>query len=194
MRGSSSHTQARADRVASALLAFVLCALSACAPPERAAASWRAFAPEGAGFTVLMPGVPERRHEVARGERRSVETDVYTLELPAGGFYSIVISRLPKRAEPGRETDQALDSAVERAVASASARLVSKQTVFLGGQPGRQVEAEAPESAVAGGATLKGRMFVSGERLYEVIAVVPRAEAGSPATARFLDSFELTAL
>ncbi len=191
MRGSSQHRRTPEGRTAPTLLAVVLCALSACAPPERAAGTWRAFGPEGAGFSVLMPGVPERRHEVARGAAGSVETDVYTLELPGGGFYSIVVSRLPKRSASGRETDQALDSAVERAVASASARLVSKQTVFLGGEPGRQVEAEVPETAVAGGATLRGRFFVSGERLYEVIAVVPRAEASSPATARFLDSFEV---
>jgi hypothetical protein len=193
MRGSSPHTHRPAGRVAPSVLAIALCALGACAPPDRAAATWRAFAPEGAGFSVLLPGVPERQHEVARGERQSIETDVYTLDLPAGGFYSVVVSRLPKRAEPGSETDRALDSAVERAVASASARLVSKQTVFLGGQSGRQVEADVPESAVAGGGTLRGRVFVSGERLYEVIAVVPRTEAGSPATARFLESFELTA-
>ena len=187
MKGSSPNTPTLA------LLAVAACALGACAPPERAAGTWRAFGPEGAGFSVQMPGVPERRREVARGAAGSIETDVYTLDLPAGGFYSIVVSRLAKRADPGRETALALESAVDRAVASAAARLVSKQTVFLGGSTGRQVEAEVPESAVAGGATLKGRVFVSGERLYEVMAVVPRAEADSPATARFLDSFELSA-
>lgn len=170
--------------------AFALAAVAAaCAPPSADTARWQAVSPEGAKFSVQMPGVPRRDHDVGTNPNGAVETNVYTYDKPEGGFYSVVDSTLPSRPSSDQEAAAVLDSACDRVVGSASARQTERQVIFISGNAGRQVTAEVPESAVAGGAALRARVYLVGTKLYEVIAVVPKAEAD--AAARFLDSFEV---
>ena len=163
--------------------------LAACAPADRT--PWATFSPERGGFAVLLPGTPERQQSFADNESGTVETNVYTLLLERGGFFKVVDLALPANVDAARGADAVLDSACAGVVDSASGRLVSKQTIYVSGRPGRQLEADVPESVVPGGASLKARIYLVGPRLYELVAVVPKSEAAGPATGRFLDSFEI---
>jgi hypothetical protein len=183
MRTSTRRTLSRAA------VAVAASALSACAPAD--ATPWATFSPEGGAFTVAMPGTPEREQQFAQNESGTVDTRVYTLLLDRGGFFKVVDLALPANVDVKAGADAVLDSAVVGVVDSASARLVSRQKIFVSNRPGRQVEAEVPESAVPGGGTLKARIYLVGPRLYELVAVVPKADAAGSAPARFLDSFEL---
>ncbi len=169
-----------------------LCLFASCAPASApSGTAWKTFAPDGAGFSVLMPAVPERDRRYAKNEGGTIETNVYTHLLADGGVYTIVDQILPPGTDLSASVDNVLDDAAKRQVYSASGEIVSQQKVFLSGHPGRRVEATVPESAIPGGAVLKGRLYLVGHRLYEIIAVVPKADAGSPDTDRFLDSFQI---
>jgi hypothetical protein len=191
MSCSTSRTSSR-RRVASAAGAALALAsaLAACAPVD--ATPWRTLAPAGAGFSVAMPGDPTHDRRYGKNDVATLETNVYTLVLDEGGVYTVAESRLPPSVDSKSGTPALVESACDRLVSSASARLVSKHTVFLGGREGRQLEADVPESAVAGGGTMLGRVFVSGDHLYEVVAVVPRPAASSSSVERFLGSFQLS--
>jgi hypothetical protein len=189
MSRSTPLTSRRPSRRAAFASVALVATLASCAAP--AASNWTTFAPEGGGFSVSLPGVPTRDHQFPKNESGSFEMNVYTLVLDGGGFFTVAESKLPPNVDTKDGADAVLDSACDRVVASASARLVAKQTIFLSGHAGRQIEANVPESAVAGGATLRGRVYLVGGRLYELAAVVPRPAASAAATNRFLDSFEV---
>lgn len=188
MSSSTRPVVSRRTAAAPLALGFAL-ALASCAPADTSV--WKTFSPEGAKFSVSMPGTPERNRGYGKNESGTLETNVYTYVLPDGGFYTVVDAALPQNFDAKQGTAVALDSACDQVAGSADARLVSKEKVFLGRHEGRQIEAEVPESAVAGGGIMRGRIYLAGSRLYEVVAVVPKAAASSPSIARFLDSFEV---
>jgi hypothetical protein len=186
---TTTRPTARRRAVVSAALACAVAIAAGCAPAD--ARVWKTFAPEGGGFSVSMPGTPERRHDFAQHDSGTIETNVYTLLLPEGGFYTVADAALPPGVDTKGGAEAVLDSACDRIVDSASARLVTKQTIFLNGRPGRQLEAVVPESAVAGGGTMRGRVYLVGPKLYQLIAVVPKPATTTGAVDRFLDSFVL---
>lgn len=152
---------------------------------------WKPYSPEGAKFTVTMPGIPVKEHQRATNPRGNLETDIYTLDVPGGGFYTVTDAVMPPGLDLTSGLDEILDSSADRIVESASGRLLYKRNVSVAGYAGREVEVEIPSAAVEGGGRLRARVVLVGERLYELIAVTPDRRSADAEREYFLDSFTI---
>src|SRR6185369_16721068 len=142
-----------------ALVALALVAFASCGPAD--GSKWSTLEPPDGAFSVAMPGTPKLNRQVASGQAGSFDSNVYTLDLEGGGFFTVAEARLPEHKNTNDEASALLESACDHVVGSASAKLDAKQTIYLAGHEGRRVEGTVPDTAVDGGATLRGRIYLA---------------------------------
>jgi hypothetical protein len=73
------------------------------------------------------------------------------------------------------------------------AKVLDARPTSLDGYPGRQYALELPESKMPGGGTYRARAYLVNQRLYQVVAVTPRANASPTDAEKFFRSFRLSA-
>ena len=155
------------------------------------ASAWQTFAPEGAGFSVMLPGMPE---EPARGQGQT-SAQLRSYRLAAGGLkYEIARTPpLPARVveNPGFAEQffagaaEGLTAAIQHENPQIKFRLVSQQTISLDGYEGREFEFAAEgHRAVA-------RVFLIEGSLFAVGVHGAKAEMTPDTVNKFLDSFAL---
>jgi hypothetical protein len=83
-------------------------------------------------------------------------------------------------------TQSVLDAERNRLVASLGGRLMNDQPLDLNGHAGSQCRIDLPNSRSA-----MVRLFLAGNRLYEVMTITPTEGSYSESSLRFLDSFRL---
>jgi hypothetical protein len=105
------------------------------------------------------------------------------------GYFVSYCDYPPEVAKPDK-AEQMLDGARNGAVSNARGKLVSETKVSLGDNPGRElvIDAVSPHELAV---TIKGRLFMVKNRLYQIMVVSPRGEAGAAGNDAFLKSFKL---
>ena len=176
-------------RIAAAAIALAAASGAACVGPDFSA--WKPYSPEGAAFTVSMPGTPVKEHKLAKNPGGNLETDIYSLDLAGGGFLTITDAVLPSGLDLEAGSAEMLESSMARIVESASGRLLYSRDVTISGYAAREVDVEVPTSVVEGGGRLRARVVLAGPRMYELIGVVPKRRTAEVELAHFLDSFTL---
>ncbi len=176
-------------RIAAAALTLVAATSASCAGADFSA--WKPYSPEGAAFTVSMPGTPVKEHQLAKNPRGNLETDIYSLDLAGGGFLTITDAVLPPGLNLEAGAAEMLESSLARIVESASGRVLYSRDVTISGYAAREVDVEVPTSVVEGGGRLRARVVLAGPRLYEHIGVLPNRRTAEVELAHFLDSFTL---
>lgn len=176
-------------RIAAAALALAAASGAACAGPDFS--KWKPYSPEGAAFTVAMPGTPVKEHQLATNPRGNLETDIYSLDLAGGGFLTITDAVLPPGLNLDADATETFESSIARIVESASGRVLYSRDVTISGYAAREVDVDVPTSVVEGGGRLRARVVLAGPRLYELIGVVPNRRTAEVELAHFLDSFTL---
>jgi hypothetical protein len=83
-----------------------------------------------------------------------------------------------------------LAGARDGAVANANGQLVSDVEVTLNGYPGREFSAAVTQNGQE--FVLRQRVYMVGNRLYQVLVLVPKGEEDSPEVEAFFQSFQLT--
>lgn len=158
-------------------------------------AAWLTFAPEGAGFSVSLPGLPEEPTQGARGRgQATAQFRSYRLSV-AGLKYEV--ARTPPFPEqfvtqPGF-ADKFFAGAAEGLTRSLLAenpnikfQLVSEQAVSLDGYEGREYEFAAEgHRAVA-------RVFLVERSIYGLGVLGAKSEMTPDKVGKFLDSLALT--
>ena len=129
-----------------------------------AASGWRLVAPEGEGFSVRMPGTPERRVEAGQGAGGR------GYRLDAGGILYEVISTdtFPEQLYQLNNFERsfldslsgALEAGAQREWPQMRLRLVSADETSLGGYGGRAVELASAEYRSSVRAFLVNRRLV----------------------------------
>ena len=152
------------------------------------AATWMTFAPEGAGFAVSVPAIPEETTRGGGGPLRSYR-------LAAGGLkYEIGrTGQLPEQLVSQPEyvekffagARHGLVAALEQSNRQIKFRLVSEQTVSLDGYEGREYEFDAEgHRAVA-------RLFLIERAIYALSVLGAKSDMTPDKVNKFLDSFAL---
>ena len=116
---------------------------------------WRRFTPAGAGFSVLLPGVPNESEQVITRNRRSTTAHVFTYN-SGDESYSIAYNDFPERLNPATVLPSLRNSAVGRG------HMLLDLNVTLNGHPGRLV------TVFANGRTTTTAFYVAGKRLYQI--------------------------
>jgi hypothetical protein len=118
---------------------------------------WKEFTPEGAGFTVLLPGEPTVRKLPEGGGRAEIKR-------PAVDGFSYHCSWLLKEVPPaGPEVARAyLLGMQEGSAKGVKGKVVASKEITLDGMPGREFVIDVAENQV-----IRCRAYAVGERLLD---------------------------
>jgi len=149
---------------------------------------WLEFAvPEG-GFTILMPGKPEK--EIIPVTIPGEETSMYfySFTSPEGTAFIASYSDMNLDVASEDKVKMFLDGVREGQVKSNKAnKLIAEKSITLAGYPGREFTIKTPA-----GITIS-RVYLVGNRVYQLFFVKPAGyQDGEKSGQRFLDSFKLT--
>ena len=138
------------------------------------------------GFKVLMPGTPKETKLDAESEFGKGVLHMNSVE--AGmAMYAANYCDFPAEIKKVA-LKQVYDSSRDGAVANLEGKLATEKDIKLGDYSGREIRIE-----VAGGIRLfRARVFLVGQRLYQVVVFGTKESASSKDADKFLDSFRLT--
>jgi hypothetical protein len=147
---------------------------------------WVEVRPEGAGFSIQMPAPPAEKTQVVQTTDGPVALRMYVLE--HGDFsYMVSISEISEEVLARRTQEQMLDGARDGVAESIQGEVLDESAFSLGNHPGRDVELRDSTAEL----TLRIRILLVGERLYQFGVVTPRGDRSSASITRFLGSFAL---
>ncbi|HEV2800258.1 MAG TPA: hypothetical protein VGW12_07165 [Pyrinomonadaceae bacterium] len=165
------------------------------ASTQPGASAWQTFAPDGAGFSISLPGMPEEATRAGR-ESGQLNGGLRSYRLTAGGvkFEVSRTGQLPEELfnQPGASdkfftgASQGITMALARSNAQIKFKLASEEAVSLDGYEGREYEFEAD------GHYSVARIFLVERTVFALSIIGPRSEATPETVRRFLDSFALT--
>jgi hypothetical protein len=158
------------------------------------ARAWQTFAPEGAGFSVSVPGLPEEPTRAGR-EGGQAAAQFHSYRLTSGGLkYEFGrTGRMPEQLLAQADyverffagASQGITAALAQAHQQVRFKLVSEETISLDGYEGREYEfAAAGQRAVA-------RLFLVDGSVFALSVIGPNSEMTPENVSRFLNSFAL---
>lgn len=162
------------------LLAALLLAGCAQNPGQSAANGAPAYAPQGGGFTVQMPG-PAQEQTDPNG------THMFLSEVNGKAFIVGYTDFGNHLKVTKANADMLLDAARNGMVQNAHSKVISETKITFQGHPGRDLKLMTKE-----GYFMQLKMVLSDTRLYQVGVATPKDEANSPEIKKFIDSFRLT--
>lgn len=155
---------------------FVL--LSSAAAQDDPPPPWAKFEPEGAGFSVLMPGKP-----VETVDKRATYTlHSFTVQMGRGTYIASYSDYAP---EVKLNPNTALTSNRDKFNKSLKATLVSSREITLDGHTGLEFTSETPA------ANVKSQLFLVGNRMYQTVTFVFKDVDETRHVDRFFESFKL---
>jgi hypothetical protein len=147
-------------------------------PAQTEPSPWVTLAPEGAGFSILMPGKVVETVDKKRS---------YTMH-----SFSITVGRATFAAsysdyEPGKlDRATALTANRDRFNKGLQATLTSSREITIDGNTGIEFTSETPAVDV------KSQLFLTGNRLFQTVTVVFRDADETKNVNRFFESFKFT--
>lgn len=161
-----------------ALLALASCVLTVSGGDTM----WKEHTWDKGKCKVLLPGVPKDLVSKAGG----VET---TMIMVDGGKHVHLIAFTPNAqlATASKELkDQAYDGGRDAAAKSIKGTLTKELKVKLGDVEGREIHIDSPAIGI-----YRARLFIVGDRMYQVVVAGPKEMALSKESDKFLDSFKV---
>jgi hypothetical protein len=149
---------------------------------------WLEFAvPEG-GFTILMPGKPDKQTIPVTIPGEETSMYLYSFKSPEGAAFIASYSDMKLDLDGENKVKSFLDGVMVGQVKSNEANmLLTERLISLGGYRGREFTIKTP----AGINTC--RVYLVGNRVYQIFFVKPDGyRDGEKSGPRFLDSFKLT--
>jgi hypothetical protein len=174
----------RAARIPVLLLLFAGLA-SGCG---RRAAEWVAVTADDGSFRIELPGSPTRVSKRLDTPAGPAPVEMW---VRADGDASFIAgyTEYPAAVRAVVDEDELLDSARDGAVARARGRLLIDEPHPQGDVHGRRIAIDAEGGRVR----VRGDLYVSGRRLYQVLATTAPPDTDSPEVERFLGSFRIIA-
>jgi hypothetical protein len=150
----------------------------------RAAAAtsiWRSFRSDTAGFTILMPGEPQRSQES--------NTISYTVRRPRESVtYTVSYADFPSNVQMDPTKGQDVLLGVKEGMVETGARLMAQQTITLSSQfPGTDLRFVMPDQRL-----VRLRAYVVGQRLYLVMVATDNEKNLMKSIEGFFNSFQVS--
>ena len=157
-------------------IVFILL-LSANVAAQTETSPWVTLAPEGAGFSILMPG---------KAEKRTIEKPTYTLHTFTINVGPATYAASYADYKPGAvEPTQGLAANRDSFVKGLRATLVSSREITVDGHTGMEVTCEISF------ADIKAQIFMIGNRMFQTATFVRRDVDETRNVDRFFESFKL---
>ena len=138
-------------------------------------------------FSILFPGEPERKLQQEKTPIGTVEFVMYQAGSKEIGFMVGYVDHPQSMFEgPNVDIEEMLDGARDSAVQNVKGILENEKVLDFHGNPGREIEIKVPKKA-----TIRVRVVLIGNRLYQVMAVSESKSALKEKAPKFFDSFEV---
>ena len=158
---------------------LLLALASAVAAQEEAPPPWARFEPEGAGFSVLMPGKPQETIT----KRPNYTLHTFSVTLGRGTYVATYSDYSP---EAKLDPNTALIKNRDKFNKSFDAKLISSREITLDGHAGLEFTSESPA------VNLKSQLFLIGNRLFQTATMVFKDADQTSGVDRFFGSFKFT--
>ena len=143
--------------------------------------NWKTFtSPEG-NFSALFPGTPEEKTQ----SELFLKVHSFVCEVSKKTAFLVMYTDFPETMHVS-PTDAFFDGAKNGALAK-DGKLLQEKSMTIEGFPGREIQIDKNK----GEAFIIDRYFLAANRMYQVMAVVPRDNQSSTNITHFLDSFSL---
>lgn len=160
------------------------CLASCSAPP-----TIKEFKSEAGGFSVMTPAPLQEAVQPVETQDSKIDLHLFSASQDDIAYFVAYCDYAPDLAKPDN-AEKMLDGARDGAVGNSHGKLSLETAITLAGHPGREVVIEtAGEDRPP--VTIKGRLFMVKNRLYQVTVVTPRTRAGEKSVNDFLQSFKL---
>ncbi len=155
---------------------LVLLTLVSNLPAQTDQSGWITLAPEGAGFSILIPG------KATESTSKKQSFTLYSFNVTAGRatYIASYSDYAPGKLDPAT----ALTANRDKFNQSLQAKLVSSREITLEGHTGLEFTSETPA------ANVKSQLFVVGDRLYQTVTFVFRDVDETKNVDRFFESFK----
>lgn len=140
---------------------------------------WARFEPEGAGFSVLMPGKPQETIT----KRPNYTLYTYAITFGRGTYVATYSDYTP---EAKLDPNTALIKNRDKFNKSFDAKLLSSREITIDGHSGIEFTSESPA------ANLKSQLFLIGNRMYQTATMIFKDADQAPGVERFFSSFKFT--
>lgn len=145
---------------------------------------WKEFSPPGGGFSVLLPSKPKERIDKATVE--NIEFDYFTFESSAGlQKCAVSYHDFPL---PLNETGLIEDVFRIAKKHLSAGKLLGETHISIDGHPGREYRYRL--NSPSGDAFIV-RVYIIGQRVYQLDYQTPRKEENLSKANQFFDSFKL---
>lgn len=143
--------------------------------------NWKPFTSQEGNFSALLPGEPK---EVTQNEL-FLKVHVFTCKANTKTSFGVSYIDYPEKLHVN-PTEKTYDGARNGALGKGG-KLLQEKSITIEGFPGREIQVEKNGGEVF----FIDRYFLAGNRLYQVMAVVPKQDQSSTNISYFLDSFSL---
>jgi hypothetical protein len=149
------------------------------------------FKSEAGRFTVVSPVSLKETPETVDTPAGKVNAYMFSGEREGKALFAIVYADYPETMVTSSNRDKIVEGAARGAVSNVNGKLIASNKVSVSGNSGREVVAQIKSGNGQEG-TLKSRVFLVKNRLYQVMTIAAQNEAGSAELDNFLTSFKLT--
>jgi hypothetical protein len=156
----------------------------------KSTAPFKTYLSKTGRFRVSFPGVPREISETAKTDAGDIK-QVLLKATNRDGVYSVGYADWPGDFLKAHDTAQLLDQTTAAIMAAANGTFVNSKTITGSSIPGREVVYDVTSSEISGKATARVRVYLSGDRVYQVTALVPRGSARSATVEAFFTSFQI---
>jgi TonB family protein len=152
---------------------------------------WETFGYAEGRFSIQFPKTPEV-HTAPLDSSGQVVSHKYSVTTRAE--YAVMYADYAVKIDGSAAANRVLDEWAKYAIAVGKSELLSMKEISLADSPGREVKGRQTD-----GAMTWMKMFVVGQRLYQIAVVLPRLKNAAPeevtlyeqAASKFLNSFKL---
>ena len=163
-----------------ALPLFLLLIFTGCMQSE----DWKEFKPDGAGFSVLMPGTPQDSSQKLPAVAGDIPNHLYTATRGDQAFI-VGYNDIPERLNAAGKTEKLLNGARDGAASKGTIR--EEKKIALDGNPGREIVIDSPN-----GIASRMRIYLVKNRFYQTLVSVRKGKENDADVFKMLDSFKLT--
>jgi hypothetical protein len=159
-------------------------------PPTETPEPANLFKPEGGGFSIVPPYALQETSQTVDTEAGPLEIRMFAAEQGQQAWL-VGYSDYPEELVQASDPAAMLAGVRDGAVSNVNGQLVSDVEATLAGYPGREFSATVTQNGQE--MVMRERVYLVGNRLYQILVVVPKGEENSQEVEAFFESFQLTA-
>ncbi len=149
------------------------------------AQTWAEYKPEGAGYSVEMPGEWTLTQQTVSSKAGPLTVRTATVDL-GSRVYMTMYNEYPAALIEGKPVSPILDGARDGAVKNVHGTLRSEQRILVSNYPGREITVDTPDGEV-----LIDKFFLMSNKLIQAMVGGGHGVETEPATTKFLESLRV---